>query len=349
MERNTGAHISPPDYRDLIARAATMPTAELADLPATMRTDLGTNLDQNLIPACVAHSVVYLIRRYWFNRTGRWINLSPRFLDILAKRFDGLDRASDGTWPRLVMKLATTVGCVTEDVLANDTTLPVLEYRNDALITDAMLVAAAQYRIPGFISVGTDFVSTRNAIYLYEAVTSLFEIDSQFYTPSWQTKDIDPLKLPKHIESGHQLAGIGWDSPDLDLGRNEWGDEWNMKGEFHYNHREWQPFIIEQWAVADVPVHIKEFLSQLPSPQSFHYVWNTNLKRGDHNKDVAMAQVAYMILGFLKPITPDEFGYFGAKTALANHAYQSAHREIFPPSPDNIGLMTRTALNKKFA
>lgn len=348
-EKGTGSIASPVDYRDLIARAALMPAPfAFADLPETMHTDLGTLLDQNKIPACVAHDVVYLIRRYWYNKTGHWIRFSPRFLDTLAKRFDGLDIGSDGTYPRLVLKLAMLYGCATEATLPNDTTLPTELYRADMLLTDEVFAEAAQYKIPGFVNVGTDPVSTRNAVYLYEAVSSLFKIGNDLFTPSWFTKDIDPLRPPKNIISGHQLAVIGWEG-DLNRGRNEWGIEWNIDGEFHYDPDAWHPYITEQWAIADVPAHIKEFLSRLPSPKDFHYKWTTDLHRGDHNNDVGMAQVAYMILGHLKPIAPEEFGYFGAKTAMANHAYQSAHREIFPPSPDNIGKMTRAALNKKFA
>ena len=345
-----GAIASPPDYRDLIARVNvfTPTVTAIENLPPFFHTDLGPKLDQNKTPACVSHNIVYLMKRYWYNKTGKWIKLSPRFLDILVKRIDGLNRETDGTWPRLVMKLATTVGCVTEDMLPNDTTLPILEYRNDDLVTDEMIAAAGKWKIPGFINIGTDFEATRNAVFMHHAVTSLFQIDSQFWTPSWSPEDINPLRVPKKVESGHQLAVVGWDSPSLNIGCNEWGVEWNLKGEFHYNHREWRDYIIEQWAVADVPKNIKEFLGQLPSPFSFHYQWNNNLKRGMVNNDVGMAQVAFMMLGYMKPIAPDEFGFFGAKTAQANYAFQTSNK-VFPPSPDNIGPMTRNILNKKFA
>ena len=43
-------------------------------------------------PACVGHSIVELMMLYWYQKTGKWVRFSSRFLDILAKRFDGQPR-----------------------------------------------------------------------------------------------------------------------------------------------------------------------------------------------------------------------------------------------------------------
>lgn len=342
------ALVSPHDYRDGIAASAI--AAELANivLPATFHTDLGSVLDQNKTPSCVAHDVIMLLRLYWFRELGVWIDFSPRFLDILVKRIDGQDRETGGTYPRYVLKLAATIGCCTTKLLPNDTFLSTLEYRNDDLITDEMLEEAAKYKIPGYVNVPLDPLATRQHIYLYGALTSLFVIGDEFWTPSWQTKDIDPVTPPKNSLSGHQLAPCGWDDPVLNRGRNEWGKEWNMNGEFHYDPIKWKGFIFEQWAIAKIPTDVSAFLKTLPSQANFHYNWYLNLKRGDFSEAVKMAQVAYMILGYLKPLTPDEFGHFGPKMAAANYAFQSTNG-IKVPSADNIGPATRALLNKKFA
>lgn len=346
--RETGAYVSPPDYRDLIARAAAVTVAPIDMLPSSMHTNVGPVLDQNKIPACVSHSAAQLMMRYWFAKTGKWIRFSPRFLDTLVKRFDGLDRGYDGTWPRMVLKLARDYGCATEDVLPNETAnMQTLGYRNDSLLTPAVMANAAQYKIPGFISVGTDPVSTKNAIYLYGAVSSLFSIGNEFWLPSWSPKDIDPIRTPHTVESGHELTPCGWTENGLMIGRNEWSTDWDINGEFHYDAKAWEPFIHEQWAIAEIPQDVAAFLKQLPAAKDFHYAWTKNMTRGEKNEDIAMAQVAYMMLGHLKPISPDEFGYFGSKTTAANFAFQSSHG--ISPSPSNIGSLTRRALNYQFA
>lgn len=352
MQRGTGAYVSPFDYRDKIAASAVLgigaPTP-IAGLPLLFKTDLGTMLDQAGTPSCVSHNCTYLIRRYFFKKTGVWLNLSPRFLDIMAKRFDGLDRATAGTFPRLVLKIAATYGIPTTDVLPNDTSLPILQYRDDSLITPAVLANAAQHKIPGFISIPNDPVSLRNAIYLYEALTSVFIIGPELWTPSELPQDIDPLHAPNgnDVMEGHELASIGWDNPTLNLGQNQWGTAWDLQGLFHYDPVAWKPFMFEHWAIAAVPADVTAFLKQLPSPTNFAYNWQRNLSRGDFNVDVGMVQAAYMILGYLQPIAAAEFGNFGAKTAAANFAFQTANG--IPPVANSVGPLTRGALNKKFA
>src|SRR3989344_4700902 len=101
--------------------------------------------DQRQIPACVAHAVVTMMQLYWYRKIGKIIPFSPRFLDILSWTH-GLG-INDGRDPRVVMELAYRVGCCTEALLLNDTSLPVEQYRNRALITQAMLDEAFQYRM----------------------------------------------------------------------------------------------------------------------------------------------------------------------------------------------------------
>ena len=344
---NTGAVISPPDYRDGYAAAAVAEAVGQITLPATYKTELASPMMQALTPSCVSHSVADALKLYWFRKTGKWIDFSPRFLDILVKRYDGQDRATGGTYPRMMFKLAVQYGCATTATLPNDTSLPILQYRDDSKLTSAVFADAAKYKIPGYISVPLDFQSTRQAIYLYGAVSALFEIGDEFWTPSWAAKDIDPLRIPKKGVSGHQLTPYGWEDGTFNDLQNEWSVAWANGGRAKYDPKAWSPFIFEQWAVAEIPPDIQNFLKALPSPSAFHYSWDTNLRIGDNNEDVKFAQIAYMILGFLAPIPAEELGIFGPKTAAANAKYQQAHR--IAPSPNDIGPKTRAALNVQFA
>jgi hypothetical protein len=345
---NTGALISPHDYRD--AYAASAVAASLGaqiQLPTSYKTPLASPMMQALVPACVSHSVVDTLKLYWFRRTGKMIDFSPRFLDILAKRFDLQDRATGGTYPRLVFKLAVLYGCATTATLPNDTSLTVLEYRCDCKLTPEVFAEAAKYKIPGYFSVPLDFQTTRQAIYLYGGISTLFQIGDELWIPSWADKDIDPLRIPKRIVSGHQMTPFGWEDGIYNNLQNEWSDRWADYGRAKYDSKAWSPYIIEQWAVAEIPPNIQAFLKALPSPTAFHYKWQKDLALGDNNEDVKFAQIAYMILGFLAPVPADELGIFGPKTAAANAKYQQAHR--ISPSPNHIGPQTRAALNAQFA
>lgn len=343
---STGGIASPHDYRDDIA-AASAPTTPPAQLPATLHTDLGPVLMQAKEPACVSFSVVELMRLHIFKTTGKWVDLSPRFLDILVKRYDGQDRATGGTYPRMVLKLAVQYGCATTATLPNDTTLPVLEYRDDSKLTEEVFADAAQHKIPGYLRVALNEAAVKDNLYQHGAISTLFDIGDELWTPDWADKDIDPLRPPAVIVSGHQMTDCGYDALD-NTTRNHWSAAWANNGEAKYDPNAWTPFTLERWAVAEIPADVAQFLSQLPAPGDFHYQWSTNLTLGDFNDDVRFAQIALMILGFLGPLSPDELGHYGPKTAAAVGKYQQAQR-INPPAPNSIGPKTRAALNAQFA
>lgn len=346
----TGAIPSGIDYRTRLVAAAVNAAASALippSLPVNFNTTLGPVLMQALEPACVAHSAVDNLKLYWFRKTGVWIDFSPRFLDILAKRFD--NQAIDaGTYPQLVFKLMVQYGCATTATLPNDTTLPIAQYRNDALLTPAVFAEASKYKTPGYVGVPVTLADTRYAIYLYGAISTLFQIGQEFWTPSWADKDIDPLRTPALIESGHQLTPKGWNGPANNILRNEWSDLWANKGEAQYNFSQWAPFIIEQWAIAEIPPDTADFLKLLPAPANFHYIFQNAMEFGQQSDDVKFLQVALMILGHLKTIQPDELGYYGMKTAAAVLLFQTASN-IAPTAPNNVGPKTRVALNARFA
>ncbi len=104
-----------------------------------------TIFNQRDIPACAAHAVVTMMQMQWYKKTGKMINFSPRFLDIMSWTSNlGLNDGRDGA---LVMNLATTIGCCTEDLLPNDTTLPIEQYRDRSIITQEMIDEASKYKL----------------------------------------------------------------------------------------------------------------------------------------------------------------------------------------------------------
>lgn len=336
-----GGLSSPIDYRDNYARAI-VPSVSL---PASMHTNLGSVLMQDQTPSCVSHSVVKLIALWWFREHGEWVDFSPRFLDILSAEpqipLDG------GRVPRTVLRIAANYGCATTATLSNNTLLPIAQYRDKSAITAAAYAEAQKYKIPGYINVALDMISTRTGIYLYGALTTLFQIGEELWTPSYADKDIDPLRTPKAIVGGHELTLNGWDA-DLNNLRNSWSGAWANNGEAHYDPLKWRPYTIEQWAIAEVPTDVKAFLSSLPSQVNFHYQWNKDMTLGNNTEDVKFAQIALMILGFLAPIPAEDLGIYGPKTSNAVSAYQKS-KGISPVAPTNIGPRTRAALNKDFA
>jgi hypothetical protein len=344
MEKALGAYSSIADYRDGLATASVTPGSSF-ELPPFVHTDLGSVMDQNKIPACVSHSIVYLLRLYWYRKLGRWIDFSPRFIDILSDEswipFDG------GRVPRTGLKVAMKYGCATTATLPNDTEgLTISEYRNKNAISPAAYAEALKYRIPGFIRVPVNLLATKQAIALYGAVSALYTVGNELWTPSWQSKDIEPLRTPKSAVSGHQMTPNGYD-PVIATLRNQWSIQWANQGEAHYDFNTWAPYTSEQWAIAQIPPDVADFLKTLPSASNFNYSWNTSLAQGMNNEDVKFLQIALMILGNLAPVNPADLGIYGPKTAVAVAKFQSQHK--IPNAPGNVGPMTRAALNKIFS
>ena len=340
-----GAIPSPYDYRDNYAKAVAMPPMVLP--PVFDTTMPGPVLMQAKTPSCVSHSVAQLLQLHEYRSTGKLVDFSPRFLDVLAKRFDG-QPIDAGTIPRLVFKLAVKYGCATTATVPNDTSLPLAQYRDDSILTPEAFAEAEKHKIPGYIRVPVTFNDMRQAVFLHGAVSVLMIIGDTWWTPSWIPCDIDPLRVPSSTTGGHQIVVKGWTDNKLNKLRNSWSDKWDIQGEAHYDPVLWASNTTEGWVIAEIPDDVKSFLSTLPGSVDFHYSWNTNLALGMVNEDIKFLQIAMMILGFLAVIPVDQLGIYGPKTAAAVKSYQ-VYKKISPTAPNSVGPKTRAALNADFS
>ena len=352
---NTGAIPSPDDYRDRMAAQSVYDkmSADLAagTLPYQFETDiaaLGEALDQNKTSACVSHAWALVMKYWWWKKTGELVDFSPRYLHIMSRQ-DWIP-VDGGRVPRDVCKVSAKNGCCTTRLLPNDTeNLTHAEYGNPAVLTAEMHAEAAKYKIPGYIRIPDNSVSDfRRAIQQLGLVSGLFSISDAFWTAedgtvTWAANRIDPLRI-KPSTSNHQMVVRGW-IDTMNIVRNSWSKLWANNGEAKYKAGSWLPFIWEGWAIAEVPADLKAFLSALPAPADFHYQWNTDLKAGmAPNDDIKMAQIFFMMHGFLGIVPPEQLGYYGPLTAKAVQKYQT-YKKISPTAPNSIGPKTRAAMN----
>ena len=354
----TGAIPSPIDYRDAIAASA----FPVPNNPASLnfyrysQVDSYPVLMQNVIPSCVSNTLALLMQDYFYRKTGQIIKFSPRWIDALMKTVDGQPMATGGAFPKVGLKLLKDYGCATEATCPNNTLLPVLQYRNPSCLTTAAYSEAAQYKIPGYIQINTDTKSLRNAIYFFGLVSTLRNVGDEWYTSStgvitWFPADIDPLRTPNPITSGHQTVDFGWNGTMNKL-RNSWSKAWDINGNGDYDVNAWQPFIREAWAIAEIPVDTLTFLKNLPSQTNFHYQWNTDMVQGTGpTDDIKFAQIAMMILGYMTPPPIDQLGHYGPMSAKAFLAYQLANNVPGAAALGGsiCGSHTRQALNLRFA
>lgn len=358
---NPGAIPSPKDYRSDIVQEAVLAAISPVELPAALQTDfqkLGI-LYQRLIPACVSHAVAEAMKLWWYLKTGQIVNFSPRFLDVMYQRIMNIDPATDtgGRMPQVVLKIAQTYGCATEATIVNDTTLSIASYRDQASLTAQALAEAAQYKIPGYVPVSVDPFAIKQNIALYGALITLMQIGSEWWTAqngsiSWAQADIDPVRPPQTVISGHEVLVSGWNAADLMHLVNSWSTAWAQNGESDFIFGEWQKNIVEMWAIADVPAATLKEVQSLPSPAEFKHSFSTDIVYGQSGPEVRALQIALAIAGFFK--YPSITGNYGNVTAAALLQYQIANN-VAPLSELNFlkgrrcGPATRASLNAKFA
>ena len=313
------------DERDNQYATVTAPEA----LPASYRTDTSMFpvFMQGQRESCVSHMWARLMQIYWYKKTGKVINFSPRFFH--AYTAPGM-AASDGRDPRVVGNAAVNVGCCTTDLLPNDVTLDDATY-SFVTITPEMLAEAAQYKIPAYSFPNVDSYSIRDAIYHRGAVGLLFQIGDEWWTApngtdSYAPADINPLRAPAVIVGQHEVTGEHWNT--LDGIENSWSNTWNEAGYGEYNFSNYAP--LQVICIDDPAIDFN------PSPAAPTFQFNNNLFVGVKSNDVVHLQ---SVLG-VSPVT----GFFGVLTFAAVVKYQRSNG-ITPTG--FVGPLTRASLNSR--
>lgn len=335
LQNSFGANKSINDYRTHIVSNAIVPIQQtIPTLPSALQTDfqeLGIS-NQMREPSCVSHSIVYLLKLYFFLKTGKIIDFSPRFLDIISglKKYNGYADfgLNDGRDPLTVLKLAQKYGCATQATLPNDTTLSINQYRDPSTITESVIAEASQYKIPGYVSIPLNREAIRQAIVTYGAVSILFRVGQELWTDrngniTYSQALIDPLRTPKTIIAGHQMTGSGYNALFEHL-VNSWGISWAEQGEADYNWDDWEPYILEAWVIADVPGEILKTVQGLPQPGEFVHNFTTKLNYGMSGDEVKSLQIALNLDGEFT--YPEITGYYGLVTAMAVSAFQYKYK-----------------------
>jgi hypothetical protein len=363
---NPGARPSAPDYRASIIAAAVAAVAQ-PNVAVPYETDfgkLGGPLMQNQTPACVSHDAAQRIKLWWFLKTGKIVDFSPRFLHILSglPQYNGgwAANPTDGRDPVTVMKVAQKYGCATEATIPNNTSLSDADYFNASAVTQASLTEALQYQIPGYVFYASPTqAQVRALIAAHGAAGLLMTIGPEFWQSaagvnSWAQADIDPVRAPKGIADevgGHELTGIGWNDSDLDRFMNQWGNTWADGGYANYVFNEWTAYLTEAIAIADVPAAALELVADLPNPSEFRHDFMVQIPLGATSPEVRALQIALAIDGDFT--YPEITGTYGDITRQAVLAFQKKY-QVAPPATlaalngRNVGPSTLAQLNKLY-
>ena len=161
------------------------------------------------------------------------------------------------------------------------------------------------------------------------------EVGSEWWTPSWQTADINPLKAPVNPVSGHAIGFTWFNVNDFEI-CNTWGTQWNKQGCGDVMLDNYQP--TEAW----IP-----YYNHVPAPIVEQLVarkdaFTTDLSFGMmHNTDVIKLQTYLASIGLFNGTAT---GNYGIVTTASVKQFQ-ANNGIFA-SGLKVGISTRALLNQ---
>lgn len=324
---NSGGIPSPFDYRNVPNEMV----ASSVPLPEDFRLDVNPFpvWNQKKNGSCVGHALAKLAQIYFYKKTGRVINFSPRFLYAMAKAQDGF--AGEGTYPSLVAKIMKNVGCATEETCPNDSDLPHEEYvyhRDINQIPEAAKLEAAQYRIPGYAFVNvSNPEDIKRAIFDGAAIAGLYRIGKEWWSDeqgsTWDPNRILPLKPPAQIVSGHEVVLYGWTDNNFHDLLNSWSIDWAQNGKGYLDYSKYKPFFNEAIVIRELPPPVIEEVQKLPVKPK--YTFKRNLSFGETHPDIVLLQWVLKYEGLFPAATPST-GYYGEITRKAVLAFQMKYK-----------------------
>ena len=87
------------------------------------------------------------------------------------------------------------------------------------------------------------------------------EVGDEWWTPSWLPKDIDPIKPPAIVISGHGIDLDGYNALAYapknggHIG-NSWSTAWDIGGYGDFVFEDYAPHLTEAWAVTLNPIPV---------------------------------------------------------------------------------------------
>lgn len=339
QEFGLGAFESPKDYRTIQSDAVMgvpLTTGGFDYLPEEIE-------HQHKVGICTSISLVQMAQKYHKKK------YSPDFHYLIQKKF------IDGNWNEgssllSSLKTANKYGFLPiEDFVyvgEKDRFLPYNEYiKKLQAIPDqeiTRLLSLCENKLPGYTIIDTTIPENIAAAIQNSDVGILtrYDVGNEWWTPSWQKEDINPLRAPKQVVSGHAIIASLYRFNEKKLIRlsNTWGTDWCDQGEADTYHEDYP--MNEAW----IP-HFSKAPEKVVNRPSLpkHQPLTRNLYLGSTGDDVMRLQRVFQIEGLANY---EPTGYFGYKTLASAIAYQKKYG--ITPAFGYVYEKTRSHINKKY-
>lgn len=217
-------------------------------------------LNQNKVGTCTSTALVQLVNKY----TGK--QFSDDFQYLIQKKF--LDKNwTEGSSIFSALKTANKYGFLPIEhwthTTQEDKKLPYNEYiaKLKAVPDEEItrLLKLCTDKIPGYVQVKTDPQSLAKAIDASKAgILVRYEVGDTWWIPSWLPRDINPLRVPKWVISGHAIVMASYDFTKglYSTVANTWSHLWCRDGSADVSLETYKP--TEAWSIVDKVLFARE-------------------------------------------------------------------------------------------
>jgi hypothetical protein len=253
--------LNPFDDRDITPMNAPTATAvNMTDPIIDPLTAVLPILNQFQIPDCTCENVKKMMQRWYFEKTGKIIDFSERYLWIKSVQWMKANNYSVGptigTFPRVPMGIAVSWGCCTTAMLPNDATLSYADYTH-VVITPAMDAEAALYKMPAYKTYGSDNMSLRLALTECKCIGITLPVGNFYGAVVFPP--VSNLGAPLHRLSMYGDVPDGTENHDLFA--NSWGTGFGNAGFQSFNFSAFNGKIYDVMGFVDVPAPIIQVIT----------------------------------------------------------------------------------------
>lgn len=228
----------------------------------------------------------------------------------LWKKIKSIDvyPVDSGTSMDFIFKALAKFGVCSKDMLQGDTSLDTTSFLNSLQTTPEMDTDALKHRISSYAYTwNPSFEEIKQTIYKHKGAILLLKIGQEFWTPSWNEKDIMPLKNTGSTVSGHFVFAYGYDEKYIYF-INSWSKDWAKDGVGYFDES-----------------YLSRVMQMGTAVDLNGYVFPRDLKKGMSGTDVGILQSYLKKEGlFNVKIT----SYFGSITESAVKAFQEKYADV---------------------
>lgn len=195
---------------------------------------------------CVAFACVVGVKEYQDSKEfKKYIELSPRYLYSICKKYDGIP-GQEGTFPRVAMKVLFKYGVCLEACW------PYRPHQRNYPCSTAGAEAKI-YRIKAYARLNTVLEIKRSLLVNGPFVAGVKVYSSWFTKKASKTGQIPMPKSQDEYEGGHAICIVGYDDKKgLFKFKNSWGTGWGDKGYGYLPYDYIKKYCMDSWSATDL-------------------------------------------------------------------------------------------------